>query len=211
MQNNTIITLIAADDHQLFLEGLNSLFSQMAGLELLCTCNDGTSLVTLACQHQPDIVLLDLSMPGTKTEDIIATLEQNQPHIKTVALTMCFDYQKAQHLLSLGLSGYVLKDEAFHELESAIRQVYTGDEFISSSLIQVIRESDQANTEVLTTREKDILTDVAKGYNNQRIADSYFITERTVRFHIANCCVKLDASGRTNAVAKALSQQLINI
>lgn len=205
------ITLIAADDHQLFLEGLGSLFSSMVGLTLLKTCNNGDDLLQLAQQYTPDIVLLDLSMPGADTETIIHTLETRLPQTKLIALTMCFDYTTAQNLLALGLSGYVLKDAAFHELETAIHQVYAGDEFVSTSLIHAIRDASDTVDTLLTSKEKAILTDVAQGHKNHAIAEKHFITERTVRFHLANCCIKLDANGRTHAVAKALSLNLITI
>lgn len=207
------IKLIAADDHRLFLEGLKSLFELTPEFSLLSVCEDGDTLLSLINLYKPDIALVDVSMPGADTETIVETVERDNPDTKLIALTMHMDAELAERLLKLGLSGYVLKDGAFDELGNAITSVEAGEQYISPALMKLISESQKIiknRKELLTRREIDVLNHAAEGSTNKEIARVLEITERTVRFHVSNCCMKLDAQGRSNAVAKALKQKLFS-
>lgn len=208
------IKLVAADDHRLFLEGLKSLFQLTDDYDLIATCEDGDTLLSLIETEKPDIALVDLSMPGTSTEDIVSTVERNEWQTHLIALTMHQDPQIAEELINLGLSGYILKEEAFDELTSAIHAVLNDDQFISPTLLKIMKEFHEktaASKELLTTREVEVLENAALGHSNKAIARNMGISERTVRFHISNCCVKLDAKGRSNAVARAMVMNIIQI
>ena len=208
------IKLVAADDHRIFLEGLKSLFKLNPHLNLVAACEDGNSLLRLIAQYKPDIALIDISMPGTSTEEIVKTIEEQYPATRLIAVTMHLDPILAERLFKLGLCGYVLKEEAFDELNKAIQAVTASEQYISPSLLTAIKiyhQKENNNRTILTNREVDVLNHAAKGKTNKEIARALDISERTARFHISNCCVKLDAHGRSNAVAKALKMNLISI
>lgn len=208
------IKLVAADDHRLFLEGLKSLFEIIPEFNLADVCEDGDALLSLIAQHQPDVALIDISMPGANTEMIVEKVEADFSDTQLIALTMHLDPEMAVELLSLGLSGYVLKDEAFDEVSNAINAVMKGEQFISPVLAKAISDNQhksQTRNDLLTAREVQVLENAAKGQSNKEIARNLDISERTVRFHVSNCCVKLDAQGRSNAVAKAMQMDLIHI
>jgi len=206
------ITLVAADDHRLFLEGLKSLFELIPEFNLIAVCGDGDSLLSLISQHKPNIALVDISMPGASTETIVTTVENDYPDTHLLALTMHLEPALAEKLFELGLCGYVLKEEAFDELGLAIHSLQAGEQYISPALITALsayRGERDNKKEILTHREVDVLNHTAKGSSNKEIARSLDISERTVRFHISNCCVKLNAHGRSNAVVKAIQLELI--
>lgn len=207
-----IIRIVAADDHRLFLEGLKSLFQLMTEFELLEVAENGDHLLALITEYSPHIVLLDLSMPGASTKKILQTLDVLGSSTKVIALTMHLEAQFAQDYFEMGLRGYVLKDAAFDELRDAIITVMQGDKYISPSMQEALRlvSVQKKNTGVvLTRRELDVLNLASEGKTNKEIGRGLGISERTVRFHISNCCVKLNAQGRSHAVAKALQSSLI--
>jgi DNA-binding NarL/FixJ family response regulator len=204
-----VVRIIAADDHQMFLEGLASLFQNDPTCDLVCRCSDGDQL-QLAVENQPaDIVLLDLSMPGPSSEELITWLNDGYPDIHIIALTMYSNSQYAQDLLTLGLSAYVLKDSAFDDLHLAITEVCDGGQFLSPALLESLRLPDADSA--LTKRELEVLSRAAHGLANKEIAHALDISERTARFHLANCCIKLHAHGRSHAVAKAIQLGIIKI
>jgi DNA-binding NarL/FixJ family response regulator len=205
------ITIVAADDHSLFLDGLSSLLEISNGFKLLGVGGTGDELIHLIDQYSPDIALVDISMPGSKIEEIIKISEISSPNTQLIALTMHLEAYLAKSLLELGLSGYVLKENAFDELMEAIHQVHAGEQFLSSEIIEEIQrfESDEQTNPSLTKREKEVLINAAHGCSNKKIALLLNISERTVRFHISNSCIKLRANGRANAVAIAIEHSLI--
>lgn len=205
------IRIVAADDHRLFLEGLKSLFQLMEEFELIEIAEDGDRFLEIITQYSPDIALLDLSMPGANTKEILNTLAMLESSTKVIALTMHQEAQLAQNYFDLGLSAYVLKEAAFDELREAVETVMQGGVYISPSMSEAIQFlSMQKKSQVLlTNREADVLSCAAKGQTNKEIARTLEITERTVRFHISNCCLKLEAQGRSHAVAKALQASMI--
>lgn len=208
------VNVVAADDHRLFLEGLDSLFRRIPEYSLVSTCEDGDSLLEIIAKENPHVALIDLSMPGATTEDIVKAVDDNDWDTKLIALTMHREPHYAQQLIRIGLSGYVLKDEAFDELNNAISAVLKDEQFISPTLSNVILEANKkrdSKTELLTKREIEVLSNAAQGQSNKEIARNMDITERTVRFHVSNCCLKLEAQGRSNAVAKAMQKGFIKL
>ncbi len=204
------IKIIAADDHRLFLEGLKSLFSYTHKFNLVGMYYDGNELLSGIKTHKPDIALVDLSMPGASTEAIISEVDRRYNNTKLIALTMHMEPRRADQLLKLGLNGYILKEAAFDELNQAIYAVMAGEQFISSDLSIAIQEhyKNTIQKDHLTKREIEVLQKIAQGLSNKEIAKVLNISERTVRFHISNFCIKLNAKGRSNAVAKAMQLSL---
>jgi len=207
-----LTTLIVADDHPIFLEGLELLLDRLDWLELLGVATDRDETLTVIEQHQPNIALIALSMFGTSTQHITEFIEKSSTITQLVALTMPDDEIKAQQLLSLGLSSYVLKDIVFEDLLAMIRLICTNDKVVLPSLI--VPETTLAHLNdlpLLTQRETEVLTYVAKGARNKEIAYKLDITQRTVCFHMSNCFAKLEVSNRTQAIVKAVSYGLVDI
>lgn len=203
------VSLIVADDHQIFLEGLVLLFQRLDWVDYLGSATDGDQVRSLIELHQPDIALIDLSMPGASTESLIEMAETT--HTQLIALTMLNDAYKANQLLKLGLSGYVVKDNAFEDLLDAIQKVIAGKQFVSPCLVNEVRQlQSEAESIHLTVREQQVLTYAASGEGNKQIADQLGISERTVCFHLANCFVKLGVSNRTQAVTYAINHAIIS-
>jgi DNA-binding NarL/FixJ family response regulator len=203
-----MIKVVAADDHCIFLEGVKSLFLSSPSISLLDTCGEGEQLLALIAKHNPDIALVDISMPGPGIENIVESVSGLAVNTKLIALTMHLETGRASRLFALGLSGYVLKDDAFEQLELAILAVASGDEYISPRMVSEMKGSDGEDVS-LTARELEVLQYLAEGLINKIIAQHMGVSERTVRFHISNCCLKLHANRRSGAVAKALQMNLI--
>jgi DNA-binding NarL/FixJ family response regulator len=203
-----MIKVVAADDHCIFLEGVKSLFLSSPSISMLETCSEGEQLLTLISKHHPDIALVDISMPGPGIENIVESVSALDVKTKLIALTMHLEAGRASRLFALGLSGYVLKDDAFEQLELAILAVASGDEYISPRMVSEMKGAEDENVS-LTARELEVLQYLAEGLINKTIAEEMGVSERTVRFHISNCCLKLRANRRSGVVAKALQMNLI--
>ncbi len=209
---NPLITLIVADDHPIFLEGLIMLFDKLAWVDLLGSATNGDETFNLINRCQPDIALIDLSMSGASIDQIICMIERQSYSTRLIALTMLKDGYKAQKLLSLGLSGYVLKDNAFEDLLIAIEKVSAGENFMSPLLLEEMQIKETSVTlPYLTGREVEVLICAVDGDSNKQIAYKLGITQRTVCFHMRNCFTKLEATNRTQAIVKALNYGLVDI
>ncbi|MCC4798057.1 DNA-binding response regulator [Enterovibrio norvegicus] len=205
------IHVVIADDHPLFIKGVESLLETAGHIVLVDKVPDGDSLLRcVASASQVDVVVLDLSMPGPPSEELIDALLAHNASMGLIALTMHANEHLALRLLKRGLSGYVLKDAAFDDLLHAIECVVSGEVFVSSGLVQEIKllEND-AQTVYLTTQEGRVLKEVSQGLSNKEVAQRLDISERTVRFHLGNCCEKLGAQSRTEAVTVARARRLI--
>ena len=207
-----MIKIVAADDHQVFLQGLESLLKLSGNYELCGCANNGDSLLALIDEYKPNVALVDLSMPGASTAEIIESVNIHNNSTKLIALTMHIEAHIAKKLVALGLSGYILKESAFEELTDAIDKVLRGETYLSNDMIKILAKYDEKYQDdgELTLREKEVLHNAAIGQSNKEIARTMNISERTVRFHLSNCCLKLSANGRSNAVAIALKESFIS-
>ncbi len=215
---NDRLTLVAADDHALFLQGLRSLFATSERYWLVATAANGDDLIGLIKTHTPDVAIADVSMPGPDPLSLMKTAARLSPATKVLALTMHSQAQLAARLLDAGLAGYVLKEAAFDDLEHAVETVAAGKVFVSEQLasaVAALREQareDQASeskNRLLTGREIAVLKMAAAGATGKEIARQLGITERTVRFHVANSCRKLGVARRAQAISTALRLGLI--
>lgn len=206
------ITVVAADDHKVFMAGIESLFKPLPSINLIGIGYSGDDLLTLIKNHKPDIAFIDLSMKGATTQEILNTVTKHYNKTKLIALTMYHDPHEVSQLMQAGLAGYVLKESAFDDVINAVYTVLNDKSFISPALLKELETLPlNGNHIFLTDREKLILTSAAHGHGNKKIGDLFGISERTVRFHLANCCEKLNANGRSNAVAVALHRHLIEL
>ena len=208
----TSITVIVADNHPIFLEGLRLLLARVEWLSIVGYATDGDQTRRLIEQYQPNIVLMNVTMSGMSIENLILSVERQSLITQLIVLTTINDGAKARQLLKLGLSGYVLKNTAFVDLLTIIKQVHTGQKFISPSLrVSLPPVVVKSNKPQLTDREIEVLTCVVKGDSNKKIASDLGISQRTVCFHMSNCLRKLEVSNRTHAIVQAVSYGLIDI
>ncbi|MGB9840178.1 response regulator [Thermovenabulum sp.] len=212
------IKVIIADDHALVREGIAKILSLEADIEILGEASDGKEAVELAKKLKPDVVLMDINMPNVN--GIVATREikKENPGVKIIALTIHEQVDYLLELIRYGVSGYLLKDVTPDELIKTIRQVFSGKGVIPPSMmpkvfeeINKLSQKDEKITFNLTSREIEILQELAKGLSNKEIADKLFISEKTVKNHLTNIFQKMGVNDRTQAVLLGIKHNIIDI
>ncbi|HIW31835.1 MAG TPA: response regulator transcription factor [Candidatus Paenibacillus intestinavium] len=212
--------IVIADDHAVVRSGFAMILNYQNDMEVVATAADGIEAYKMVARHQPDILLMDLSMPPGES-GLIATAKINEdfPNTKIVILTMFDDEEYLFHVLKKGARGYVLKNSPDEELVTAMRMVYQGGIYIhpkmANSLVREFVNKYQTTDEsdpfqILTTREIEILPLVAKGYGNKEIAEMLFISVKTVESYKAKLMEKLNLKTRPELVEYALKKKLLD-
>lgn len=205
------IQVILVDDHEMVRLGLKSFLNLQPDIEVVAEASDGDEGLDLALSLKPDVVVMDLVMPKmTGVEATLALLEK-WPEAKILILTSYLDNEKIYPVLNAGAKGYMLKTSSADEIVGAIRKVERGELAIETEVEKKVEYNKRhpALHEDLTARERDILALLAKGYDNQRIADESFISLKTVKTHVSNILAKLAVSDRTQAVVYAFQHGLV--
>jgi DNA-binding NarL/FixJ family response regulator len=207
------IKVIIADDHALVREGLRRLLELDSNIEVLTEVGDGQGAINMVRKLKPDVVLMDVNMPGT--DGIVATrvIKREAPAVHVVALTV-YEDEEVIDMVKAGVSAYVLKDVAGSELIDTIYKVMNGEIVIhprvANRLVRELTRSKQKNNSVrLTKRERDVLSYLVKGHTNKEMADSMFISEKTVKNHLTSIFRKLGVKDRTQAAVYALKNQIV--
>lgn len=215
------IRILLADDQPLFREGLATLLTIQAEIEVVGEANNGQEAVALAAERQPDVILMDVRMPVLDGVAATRILRQEQPHIPVIILTTFDDDELLFEGLRAGAIGYLLKDVSSQKLIEAIKMAVRGETFLQPSVAARLvaefnrlsqRSSAEAGhplVEPLSERELEILRELARGASNREIAAQLFIAEGTVKNHVTNILGKLDVRDRTQAVLKAQELGLI--
>jgi len=203
------IRIMVADDHAIVRDGIVSIVAGEKDLQLVAQAADGIKAVEIAKKHLPDILLLDLRMPGKDGLEVIAQIQSLQLQTRVIVLTTFESEQDVHRALKAGARGYLLKDTPRPELLDAIRRVHRGETCIPPRISQKLVE--KMNRPELTEREGEILGLIAEGDSNKAIGDKLGITEGTVKTHVKGLLKKLDAPGRTAAVKEAVHQGLIHL
>jgi DNA-binding NarL/FixJ family response regulator len=205
--------IIIADDHPIVRSGIRAELSRHADLEVVGEATNGDDVLPLVESLSPDIVLLDVNMPGKRTIDILTELQQAGGKCKVLILTAYGDTATILGVLRSGAVGYVLKDEDPFSIPEAIRTVIGGGIWISETISQQLNGFDNqgvpGKTEILTNRERQVLSLVAAGKTNREIALLLCTTDRTVEFHIGNILQKFDVKKRIEAVLLAREKGII--
>ncbi len=211
------LRIIIADDHQIFREGLKNLIESNENYSVVGEANDGEKLLELVKHKKSDVIISDISMPNMDGLSAIKKISEQFPDIKILVLSMLKDNVHLKNALSHGAAGYILKDDAYDELQMAIERVRKGKRYISSALSQLFVERhvcadndlDAPSLEILTKREREVLKYVAKGYPNKLIASRLKISSRTVEAHRGNLSKKLGIFNTAGLVKYALSKTLL--
>ena len=204
------IRVLIADDHPVVRSGLRALIETETGMEVVGDAADGKEAIEKAGQLLPDIVLLDLMMPGVSGLEAIKGIQKYDSDIHILVLTSFDQDDLLFPAIKTGAHGYLLKDSSPEDLLRAIRQVSRGESSLHPTIARkLIREFSESSRETnpavpLSTRERDVLELLALGLSNQEIADSLTISERTARKHVSNILDKLHVSNRTQAALFAV-------
>ncbi|MEV4975108.1 response regulator transcription factor [Streptomyces scopuliridis] len=199
------ITLIVVDDHPVVRDGLRGMFDSTPGFEVLGEAANGVEGVELAARLDPDVVLMDLRMPGGGGVDAIAELTRRGARAKVLVLTTYDTDTDTLPAIEAGATGYLLKDAPREELFTAVRAAADGRTVLSPAvatrLVSRVRGPAAAGKEPLSAREREVLELVAKGTSNREIAAELFISEATVKTHLTHLYAKLGVKDRAAAVA----------
>ena len=210
------IRLVVADDHPIVLQGLQHLFDRQADFEVVATCTDTDATIDAVRSRRPDVLVLDLRMPGQGGLGVLRALEHAGARCPTVLLTAAVTDAEVMEAVRLGASGLVLKESPPDTLLDCIRRVHDGGEWIdgdtaSRAVRGVIarEEATRAAAETLTPRELEIVRMVAQGLRNKTIAERLSISEGTVKVHLHNIYEKLEIGGRLELVLCAQRKGLV--
>ena len=208
------IRVLLVDDHAVVRRGLRGFLELLKDVDVVGEAENGREGVAAADRLAPDVILMDLLMPEMGGLEAIAAIKQAHPEIEIVAVTSFIEEEKVTSALEAGASGYLLKDAEADEVAQAIRAAYNGevhlDPAVSRLLAQRMRARKDADpVEPLTGREKEVLSQLAKGAANKEIAYELGITERTARTHVSNILGKLGLASRTQAALYAVEHKLV--
>jgi DNA-binding NarL/FixJ family response regulator len=214
------IRILIAEDHTVVREGTRQILDQESDLSVIAEASDGEEAISLAGSEKPDVIIMDISMP--KVDGIQATkrIKELYPDIAILVLTAYDDEQFIFTLLEAGAAGYLLKSVRSRELIDAVRQVHAGESVLHPVVARKVLnrfvpseepETKAAATEILSSREIDVLKLATKGLSNQDIADDLCLSLRTVQAHLGHIFNKLGVSSRTEAVVRALKEGWVTL
>jgi NarL family two-component system response regulator LiaR len=207
------IRVLVADDHAIVRKGICALLATEEGIEVVGEAADGQRAIEQVAHLRPDVVLMDLVMPGVDGLAATRRISSDWPETRILVLTSFAGVDKIMPAIKAGALGYLLKDSDPEVLVDSIRQVYCGNSSLHPSVARALLQevahpsdaaADSRLTEALTEREAEVLRFVARGWCNQEIADVLTISEATVRAHVSHILAKLDLASRTQAAIYAL-------
>lgn len=206
------IRVLVVDDHAVVRGGLRLFLKAFDDLELVGETGSGEDAISLCGEARPDVVLMDLVMPGVNGVEATRRIRHRHPDIQIIALTSFLEEDLVQSALEAGAIGYLLKNVSAHDLASAIRAAHAGRPTLAPEATEALIQRARAPKPGydLTAREKEVLALMVQGLSNAAIAGRLVIGESTVKFHVSNVLSKLEASSRAEAVSIALQQHLVD-
>lgn len=212
---NPPIRVMVVDDHAVVRGGLAAFLLAYDDLELVGEAANGVEALALAERRRPDVVLMDLVMPEMDGATATRLLRERHPEIQVIVLTSFKEEDMVQGALAAGAIGYLLKNVSADELVNAIRAARMGRPTLAPEATQVLIHSATHPKQPplghdLTERERDVLALMVAGLNNNEIAERLIVSRSTVKYHVSNILSKLQAASRTEAVAYALQQKLVD-
>jgi two-component system, NarL family, response regulator len=203
------IRILIVDDHPVVRAGLTSMLSMQAELQVMGSASSGEEALVIIQRDAPDVVLLDLRMPGLNGIDMLIAAKKSGSQVRAIILTSYETDEDIYRAVQAGAQGYLLKDTPFKEMLEAIRNVNAGKRYIPRQIAQRLAER-MMRTE-LTARELEILKMLAKGPTNKQIGHALGISDYTVRNHVNSIIEKLEVSDRTEAATTAIQRGIITV
>lgn len=212
-----MIKVLIADDHKMFRQGLRMLFEMESDIKVVGEARDGLEVQELAVVLEPDIILMDINMPGTDGVEATRQVLKKRPEQAVIILTMFREDEHVYQAINAGARGYVLKDADSVDVLRALRSVADGGSVLDAAMTnkvfqqfkQMSEKSEKHNPEGLTNRELEILALIANGDSNRVIGEKLFLSEKTIKNYITSIFQKLQTSDRTHAAVYAIQHGLI--
>lgn len=211
------IRVMIADDHELVREGLKQLLELDGDIEIVSEAGNGTECLEKLKKVKPDVLLLDINMPGQNGIEVLQKIRDRNMHTRVLILTVHNEVEYLVKAVDIGVNGYLMKDSTSEELKKAIYSVMNNENYIQASLTPLLnsrlvaRDIDKEKIDSLTKREMEVLIKISNGMSNKEIANNLNISERTVKNHISNIFKKIDVSDRTQAAVFAIRNNLIRL
>ena len=205
----TGIRILSVDDHPLLREGIAAVINSQQDMRVIADAASAKDAIEQFRKHKPDVTLMDLRLPDKSGIDTMISIRTEFPEARIIMLTTFEGDVEIQRALEAGARAYLLKNMPPKELVEVIRQVHAGKKRIPPQLAAQLAE--HMSDETLTSREIEVLRQIAEGNRNRDIGEKLFITEETVKVHIKNIMGKLGASDRTQAVAIAIRRGIIHL
>lgn len=203
------ISIMIVDDHPVVRQGLRAMLSSEPGLTVMGMAASAREALSLLAHKEPDVVLMDLRMPGMEGTEAIVELRRMRPNARILVLTNYGSDEYIVRTTQSGAMGYLLKNTPQEEIVKAVRMVCRGEHYVPKDIAQRLFEA--IGREELSPRELEVLSLVAEGCTNKDVAQRLFISDKTVRNHITSCLLKLQAKDRTEAVTRAIQRGLIRV
>ncbi len=212
------IRLMLADDHRMLREGLRRSMTEH-GFEVVGEASDGAEAVDMAQELTPDVILMDVTMPELDGVEATRLVKAANPAIRVIMLTMHADQEVLAAAIRSGASGYLVKDCSTEEIADAIRSAVSGETTLSpalaASMLNEVRKLDPPEQpeedRVVTKREEEVLQLIADGCSTPEVAERLYISQKTVKNHLASIYQKLDARDRTQAVLQAVRMGIVSL
>lgn len=210
------IRILLADDHPVVREGIHNRLAREEDFVVVGEAANGDETIRQARRLCPDVILLDVAMPGPGAVPVMEALRQANPAVKVLVLSAFDDDEYVFGMLAAGAAGYALKDERLSTLVEAVRALVRGETWLSPRVAAKVthraigKQSGTADSP-LTGREQEVLELMAQGQENAEIATALVISERTVKFHVGNIYAKLGVTTRTAAVVEAIRQGWVKV
>jgi DNA-binding NarL/FixJ family response regulator len=202
------ITCLIVDDHEVVREGLRLSLSRSPHIRVIGEASDGTAAVALTKRRKPDVVVMDVRMPGLDGLEATKEIAGEVPETAVLIFTAYSERSLLSRGLESGAKGYILKEAPHETLVRAIEKVARGETYVDPALMPAFFAKDK--DDMLTGREREILQLLADGMSNSDVADKLFISQETVKSHVRHILAKLEADTRTHAVAIALRDAIID-
>jgi DNA-binding NarL/FixJ family response regulator len=213
-------TIVLADDHAIIRQGLRGLLETEADFQVVAEAGDGPSAIQAVDMHKPDVIILDISMPGLNGLDVAQRISKHHPDTRVIILSMHTNESFVLKAIRNGASGYVLKASSSDDLVVAIHKVMAGDVYFSAPISQralaLYVEKARSQTaddpyESLTDREREVLQLSAEGFTAAEIAEKLFLSSRTVEMHRSNLMAKLDLRNQSELIRYAFTQGILQV
>ena len=206
------IRVMSVDDHEMVRRGMRFLFQAFDDIEVVGTASSGEEALRLCGELQPDVILMDMVMPGLDGPDVTQAIRQQYPQVQILALTSFFEEDLVRRAMQAGAIGYLLKGASIDQLAEGIRAAHAGQPTLAVEAMQALVLSVQAQSGVgqdLSGREREVLALLAEGLSNAEIAERLVISVPTVKSHVRNIFAKLGVASRAEAASLAVKHNLI--